>query len=63
MKIYGIGTDIINIKRMKNILKKMVNSLKTNIFLIKKSIIVKERKTQVLFTQKDLLRRKLLQKL
>ena len=32
MKIFGIGTDIINIKRMKNTLKKNNSSFKTRIF-------------------------------
>ena len=32
MKIYGIGTDIVNIKRMKNSLKKYGNKFKNKIF-------------------------------
>ena len=32
MKIYGIGTDIINIKRMKNILKKNGKEFKNKYF-------------------------------
>jgi len=32
MKIFGLGTDIVNIKRLKKILKKNKNTFKTRIF-------------------------------
>ena len=32
MKIFGIGTDIVNIKRMDNSLKKLGNNFKNKIF-------------------------------
>jgi len=32
MKIFGLGTDIVNIKRLKNILKKNKNTFKSRIF-------------------------------
>ena len=38
MKIFGIGTDIVNIKRMEKTLKKNNNSFKNKIFS-KKEII------------------------
>ena len=43
MKIFGIGTDIVNIKRMEKSLKRYGNRFKNNIFS-KKEIIYCERK-------------------
>jgi holo-[acyl-carrier protein] synthase len=45
MKILGIGTDIVNIQRMKQILKKRNNNFKKRIFS-KKEIIYCEKKKQ-----------------
>ena len=36
MKIFGIGTDIVNIKRIEILLKKRGESFKKRIFVIKK---------------------------
>ena len=43
MKIFGIGTDIVNIKRMEKSLKRYGNKFKNNIFS-KKEIVYCERK-------------------
>ena len=43
MKIFGIGTDIVNIKRMEKTLKRYGNKFKNNIFS-KKEIVYCERK-------------------
>ena len=55
MKIFGIGTDIVNIKRMKKTLKGKNNNFKKKIFLKMKLFIVKRKRTLLLFMQKDLL--------
>ena len=58
MKIFGIGTDIVNIKRIDHLLKKHGSGFRNRIFQKKKFIIVKEKKILPLFTQKDLLLKK-----
>ena len=63
MKIFGIGTDIVNIKRMEKSLKNMVLNLKEKFFHITKLFIVKIKKIQLHFMRKDLLLKKLLPKL
>ena len=47
MKIYGIGTDIVNIKRIDKSLKKHGAVFKKKYFLKKKLVIVKEKKILV----------------
>ena len=42
MKIFGIGTDIVNIKRMKKTLKSKNNNFKKNKNVTKKQECVKE---------------------
>ena len=51
MKIFGIGTDIVNIKRMEHSLKKHGFSFKNRVFSKKEKILA-------LFMQKDLLLKK-----
>jgi len=43
MKIFGIGTDIVNIQRMKQVLKKKNSNFKKNIFS-KKEVVYCEKK-------------------
>ena len=62
MKIFGIGTDIVNIKRIENSLKRRGSSFKKKYFLKKKFYIVTKRKIHTLIMQKGLLLRKLLVK-
>ena len=59
MKIFGIGTDIVNIKRMEKSLKRYGNKFKNNIFSKKEIVYCERKKIQELFMQKDLLLRKL----
>ena len=63
MKIFGIGTDIVNIKRMEKSLKRHGTKFKKRVFSEKKLIIVRKKRTPAPFTQKDLLPKKLLVKL
>ena len=58
MKIFGIGTDIVNIKRMEHSLKKHGFSFKNRIFSKKEISYCEKKKILVLFTQKDLLLKK-----
>ena len=62
MKIFGIGTDIISIKRINSSIKKGGFNFKKKYFLIEKSVIVKKKKILLPFMLKDLLPKKLLQK-
>ena len=59
MKIFGIGTDIVNIKRMEKSLKRHAVNLKIIYFLKMKLHIVKIKKIQPHFTQKGLQQKKL----
>ncbi len=59
MKIFGIGTDIVNINRMEKSLKKMVTFLKIESFLKMKSVTVKKKKNLHIFLLKDLPQRRL----
>ena len=45
MKIFGIGTDIVNIKRMEKSLKKYGSNFKNRIFSKMKLFIVKKKKS------------------
>ena len=63
MKIFGIGTDIVNIKRIEQSLKKHNLLLKIKFSQKKKFLTVKREKIQVLFMQKDLPQKKHLVKL
>ena len=59
MKIFGIGTDIVNIKRMEKILKKNGKDFKSREFFQKvKLTTVKRKKILFLFTLKDLRQKK-----
>ena len=57
MKIFGIGTDIVNIKRMQKTLK-INNNFKRRIFSEKEIIYCEKKKIPHLFMQKDLLPKK-----
>ena len=63
MKIFGIGTDIVNIKRMDISFKKHGFIFKKKYSPKKKFLTVKAKKAQVVFMQRDLLLKKLLVKL
>ena len=63
MKIFGIGTDIVNIKRMEKSLNRYGNKFKRNIFSEKEIIYCEKKKIHVHFMLKDLLLRKPLAKL
>ena len=54
MKIFGIGTDIVNIKRIDKILKKKIAILKIKFFQVGKLFIVTIKKIQVHTMLKDL---------
>ena len=53
MKIFGIGTDIVNIKRMDQSLKKHGTIFKNKIFSKKEISYCEKKKILVLFMQKD----------
>ena len=55
MKIFGIGTDIVNIKRMDNSLKKNGDIFKNRVFSKKEIAYCEKKKILVLFTLSDLL--------
>ena len=59
MKIFGIGTDIVNIKRMEKSLKQYGNKFKSNIFSKNEITYCEKKKIQVHFTLKDLQLKKL----
>ena len=59
MKIFGIGTDIVNIIRMEKSLKRHGNKFKNNIFSKNEIAYCEQKKIQVHFTQKDSLLKKL----
>ena len=59
MNIFGIGTDIVNVKRMQKSLRRNGDAFKKRIFSKMKLSIVKEKKIPPHFTQRDLLLRKL----
>ena len=63
MKIFGIGTDIVNIKRMDRALKKYGFNFKSKIFSKKEIIYCEKKKIPVPFLQKDSLPKKHLAKL
>ena len=52
MKIFGIGTDIVNIKRMENSLKKHGNKFKNNIFSKNEIIYCENKKNSGAFYAK-----------
>ena len=58
MKIFGIGTDIINVKRMKKSLQNNGEVFKKKFFLKMKLHIVKREKIPFLIMLKDLLLKK-----
>jgi len=62
MKIFGIGTDIINIKRINNSIKRGGYNFKKKIFSDKEINYCEKKRIQVLFTLKDLQQKKHLQK-
>ena len=59
MKIFGIGTDIINIKRMEKTLKKDGGSFKKRVFSENEIIYCEKKKIPPHSLQKDLLLKKL----
>ena len=59
MKIFGIGTDIVNIRRFDKSLKRHGNRFKNRIFSKKEINYCEKKKIQVHFMQKDLLLKKL----
>ena len=63
MKIFGIGTDIVNIKRVEHSLKRYGFSFKNKIFSKKEISYCDKKKIPVLFMQKDLLLKRRLLKL
>ena len=63
MKIFGIGTDIVNIKRMNNLLKKRGSKFKNRVFTNKEIFYCDKKKILARFFQKDLLLKKHLAKL
>ena len=54
MKIFGIGTDIVNIKRMKKTIKGKSNNFKKRIFSKNEIIYCEKKRTPLLFMPKDL---------
>ena len=59
MKIFGIGTDIVNIKRLEKSLKLYNKKFKENIFTKNEITYCEKKRIQVHFMQKDLLLKKL----
>ena len=59
MKIFGIGTDIVNISRMEKSLKKKVTLLKIESFLKMKLDTVRKKRNLPNFLPKDLLQKRL----
>ena len=58
MKIFGIGTDIVNIKRMEKTLRKNNKAFKSRIFSKKEINYCNSKKHSSAFLQKDMLQRK-----
>ena len=52
MKIFGIGTDIVNIQRMENLIKKNENKFKNRVFSKKEILHCKKRKNPIPFFAK-----------
>jgi holo-[acyl-carrier protein] synthase len=52
MKIFGLGTDIVNIKRLEKILKKNKNAFKSRIFTKKEIIYCDKKKNSTSFYAK-----------
>ena len=63
MKIFGIGTDIVNIKRMENSLKKHGVNFKNKVFSKNEILYCEKKKNPSAFYAKDLLQKRLLAKL
>ena len=59
MNIHGIGTDIVNVNRIKLAIKKNKNFFKKKFILILKLKSVKRKKTKLSVTQNDLLPKRL----
>ena len=59
MKIFGIGTDIINIKRMEKSIKKNGDNFINKVFSKNEILYCKKKRIHSHFTQKDLQLRKL----
>ena len=59
MNIFGIGTDIINIKRMEKSLRRNGDAFKRRIFSKNEIIYCEKKKIPSHFMQKDLLLKKL----
>ena len=59
MKIFGIGTDIVNIKRMEKSLKRQGSKFKNNIFSKNEISYCEKKKNSGAFYAKDLLLKKL----
>ena len=58
MKIFGIGTDIVNIKRMQKTLKINNDNFKKRIFSKNEIIYCEKKRIPHLFTLRDLLLKK-----
>ena len=58
MKIFGLGTDIVNIKRLEKILKKKIIVLSLEFFLKMKFYIVIKKIILFHFMQKDMQQKK-----
>ena len=63
MKILGIGTDIVNIKRINKILQRNTGGFKKKVFSKSEINYCDKKNLQLLFMQKDMQQRKLLQRL
>ena len=61
IKIFGLGTDVVNLKRFKSIISKN-NSFKRRIFSKSEIKYCEKKKITPLFMQKDLQQKKLFQK-
>tara|TARA_B100000686_G_C16630425_1_gene884348 strand:+ start:276 stop:455 length:180 start_codon:yes stop_codon:yes gene_type:complete len=59
MKIFGLGTDIVNIKRLEKIIKKDKNTFKSRIFSKKEILYCDKKKILFHIMQKDMLQKKL----
>ena len=59
MKIFGIGTDIVNIKRMEKLLKKNNKTFKLRIFSKDEITYCDKKKIPLHFIPKDLLPKRL----
>ena len=63
MNIFGIGTDIVNIKRLRKSLKKNGNKFKNKVFTQSEINYCESKKILAHIMLKDLLPKRLLQKL